>query len=850
MLMRQYELLSPALFMQQTSATAGLSSSVARRAFGTLLDKPAVAPVSSSTRDSIRVLLSITLLVALGSVSSTATAADRSPPTAVQAMIEDDWALQERRSGREPYGAEAIGDALRRTENLLDDLQNRSGAADFLKQRREIRNLREAAANVASRDAAARRVLYHKIRAVGRASALKNPAVAGRPVVFLKQHRFICQMMHEYVGYYYDYVDIAGGGVYVLKRPGESLEVRDLVADGLPRGNYATPAVSCDGKTIFFAFCPVRDVPRPEGLLVNWRHPPAPDRVPKELGYYAPGRNCFHIYAVGADGTNLRQLTHGSDDDFDPCPLPDGRVAFMSARRGGFCRCNNDFEPVPTYTLHRVDADGRNVRTLSYHETNEWHPSVLNDGRIVYCRWDYVDRSAAHFHGLWACNPDGTNPHILVGNYTQRISAFYQPRAVPGSDKIVFVAGAHHANVGGSLAMFDPRRAKLDPQTGEDCLDSIERLTPEVCFPETPNQWPKSYFNSPWPLSDTHFLVSFSFEPLPGMSSGYQQDAKTGIYYFDRFGNLELLYRDPELSCTGPMPLAPRPKPPEMPSTPDPELGQAGEFVLSNVNWSLLPMPQDRPIRKLRIFQVLPKTSTHVANRPRLGYANAESARMLLGEVPVEADGSAYFRAPARKLLYFQAVDGSGHAVQTMRSATYLQPGERRSCIGCHEPPATTSSAGSLMATRRPPSTIEPGPDGTRPWSYCRLVQPVLDRHCVRCHDGSAGPGKSRLALTSEPVGAFSRSYENLRPFVRWYEWGGKSIAQIVTRPGHGGADESRLVKILDDPTHATRAKLPAEDRRRLILWLDGNAPFYGVYGPEEQQAQRSGQSVPLPQVQ
>ena len=550
------------------------------------------------------------------------------------------------------------------------------------------------------------------------------------------------------------------------------------------------------------------------------------------------------------DGTDLRQITHGLQDDFGPCPLPDGGIVFVSGRRGGYCRCNNDFEPLPTYTLHRADADGGNVRMLSCHETNEWHPAVLNDGRIVYCRWDYVDRSAAHFHGLWVCNPDGSNPQVMFGNYTQQIVACYQPQAVPGSDQVVFLAGAHHANVGGSMVMFDPRRAQYDPQTGEDRLDSIERLTPEVCFPEAGGQWPKSYFNSPWPLSDHEFLVAFSFEPLPGMSSGYLPDAKTGIYYFDRFGNLELLYRDPNLSSTGPVPLAARPRPPIVPSKLDPQLGDEGEFVLSNVNWSVLPLPADRPVRRLRIFQVLPKSTTHVANQPRLGYANAESARMLLGEVPVEADGSAYFRAPARKLLYFQAVDGSDKAVQTMRSVTYLQPGERQGCVGCHAPAATAAAVGGLLALKRPVSIIEPGPEGTRPLSFPRLVQPVLDRHCVRCHAGGDGPGKSRLLLTGEPADGFSRSYENLRPFVRWYEWGDKSIANIVTVPGHAGADESSLLKVLEDRNHAGEIRLAADDGRRLILWLDANAPFYGTYLPEEQQAQRRGQSVPPPRLQ
>jgi hypothetical protein len=252
----------------------------------------------------------------------------------------------------------------------------------------------------------------------------------------------------------------------------------------------------------------------------------------------------------------------------------------------------------------------------------------------------------------------------------------------------------------------------------------------------------------------------------------------------------------------------------------------------------------------LRVYQVLPKTTNHVANRPRIGYANAESARMLLGTVPVEADGSAYFRVPAGKLIYFQAVDENDRAVQTMRSATYLQPGERRGCVGCHERPGTAPPAGQPLALRRGPSRLTPGPDGSLPMSFARLVQPVLDRHCVRCHDGTAGPGKSRLALSGEPVGTFSRSYESLRPLVRWYEWGRNSIAQIATSPGHGGADESPLAAILDDAHHGPAIALPAADRRRITLWLDSNAPFYGTYTPEEQQAQQAGRQVPPPRVQ
>lgn len=497
-----------------------------------------------------------------------------------------------------------------------------------------------------------------------------------------------------------------------------------------------------------------------------------------------------------------------------------------------------------------MDASGRAVQTLSFHETSEWHPWVLNDGRIAYCRWDYVDRSAANYHGIWVSNPDGTNPAILFGNYTRRINACFQPRAIPGSSRVVFIAGAHHADVGGSLVIVDPARTKLDGASGEDRFDSIEVLTPEVCFPEAPG-WPKSYFHSPWPLSENYFLVAFSFDPLPGMGSGVKEDTRTGLYYFDRFGNLELLYEDDDISCMYPIPIVGRSMPAVIGSVLDSSIADEGEFVLADVRQSHFPLPASREIRSLRIFQVLPKTANHIVNQPRIGYANAESARMMLGTVPVEPDGSAYFRAPARKALYFQAVDDHGRAVQSMRSVTYLQPGERRSCVGCHERRGTVpANRQGLLAMQRPPSKIEPGPDGTVPLGYPRLVQGVLDRHCVRCHDGKTGEGKSRLVLTGEAAGTFSKSYESLRPYVKWYEWGGASITQLVTRPGHIGADESPLIKVLADSTHAEHVKLSAEDQRRLYIWLDGNAPFYGTYEKARQLAQKAGKAVSPPLIQ
>ncbi|MFH1919731.1 MAG: hypothetical protein ABIP48_07610, partial [Planctomycetota bacterium] len=348
-----------------------------------------------------RIVLGVAVTTAAAwHTASAAPQPDASDAAVFASFVEADWTAQEKRRGRTPQDSQAVRDVLSSAERLLDALRSMPDGPDLDPEARTLDRLRRDVDRVDSLDEAARLGLYRRIRGAARSLALKNPLVASRPLVFLKRRRFISQMLHEYLGYFYDYGDIAGGGVYVLEEPGRSLKVRDLIGGRLPRGNYTTLSLSFDAKTVYFAFS---------------------ERAPEKPDYYSPDRRCFHLFAMDTDGRNLRQLTTGPNDDFDPCPLPDGGVAFLSTRRGGFGRCHNPWEPLPAYTLHRMDASGDNVRTLSFHETNEWHPSVLADGRIVYIRWDYVDRSAANFHGLWTTNPDGTKPSLLFGNYTMRI---------------------------------------------------------------------------------------------------------------------------------------------------------------------------------------------------------------------------------------------------------------------------------------------------------------------------------------------------------------------------------------------------------------------------------------------
>jgi hypothetical protein len=271
-----------------------------------------------------------------------------------------------------------------------------------------------------------------------------------------------------------------------------------------------------------------------------------------------------------------------------------------------------------------------------------------------------------------------------------------------------------------------------------------------------------------------------------------------------------------------------------------------GTFFLKNVHESWPKLP-DVEIRQLRIVQVLPKTTPN-ANNPRVGTANASPGKQVLGTVPVERDGSAYFCVPARTPVLFQALDAQGRAVQTMRSLTYLQPGEQASCVGCHEPRSSSvPERGGALAIARKPSSITPGPRGSRPLSYPLLVQPVLDRHCIECHKAEKPEGK--VVLTGEPAGTFSRSYNALMPFGAWTAWGNPANNyEPLTAPDRFGARASKLTNLLDRGHYGVR--LSSADWERIVTWLDANALFYGTFNPQNQARQLRGEQITGPDIE
>lgn len=760
---------------------------------------------------------------------------------------------------------------LRRTTALLIDLGRMPKAPDLKPLAGELTQLKAGAEATDVKNLQARRLLFDKACHLRRRIAFSNPLLDFDDILILKRHPTKYDHMCDQ---YYGAAQQPGGGLYVLSDVfGPNPGIRDLLADsvvangrlrgqglsGGPKrtwdirydgmgkvggdetegGSFLSPDLSFDGKNVAFAYVEC------QGARDHDHH------TDSQRGHWAEQR-CYHVFTVGLDGTNLRMLTDGTWNDFDPCFMPSGRIAFISERRGGYLRCGR---VCPTYTLHDMAADGSGISCLSYHETNEWHPSVTHDGMIIWTRWDYVDRHGVTAHVPWITTPDGRNPRAVHGNYAprpQRPDMETDPRAIPGSPRFVATAAPHHGQSFGSLVILDPR------VKDDDSMSPVKRLTPDVGFPESQaNNKLALHYGQPWPLSENYYLCAYEPEGRAPRSRRY------GIYLIDAFGNRELIYRDPDIACHSPTPARSRPTPPTLPEM-SKRLAdtQPDEATVSVVNVYNTRTPWSKGTRAttLRVYQVFPLSVASAKVTHSTGYQIPQAkdsinlTRAVLGTVPVETDGSAHFVVPARSELFFQVLDEDGLAITSMRSGTHFQPGETASCQGCHEPKhgvPTTPSTATPLAMRRAPSRLEPEAHGTNPFSYPLLVQPVLNKYCVECHadskENKAPPLDGGMVTTKtgsymNPKTAYSVSYVTLTPEFGFYDYGGKSFRDpkwYRTTPGEFGARASKLYALLQQGHYDV--KLPPDAMRRITVWLDSCSPFYGVYEKEGGEAQLRG---------
>lgn len=725
--------------------------------------------------------------------------------------------------------ARTAAKAVERGLQLADNL--RAAGVEVGEDVKILQQIRAKLAGLSSDGSdASRQPLYLEARRTVRNLALRNPLLDFDSILFVKSApgRFP-HMSDQFYGWW----SRPGGGVFILEGfKGPAPRLLCLTAD-MAEGSFLRPDLSYDGTRVLFAYCKY------------YSH--VPDIRNKTDKTNLPEDAFYHVFEMNLDGSGRRQLTRGRYDDFDARYLPNGDIVFLSTRKGQFLQCTkantartlredlpdsyvrcggDDYRPVPVFTLHAMDSRGENLRPISAFENFEWTPAVANDGRILYTRWDYIDRFNGPFFSLWVANANGANPQLVYGNYTVRPQVVCDARPIPNSHKLVFTASAHHSIVGGSLVLFDRSRG-----TEED--GPIKRLTPEVPFPETESNV-NTYYANAFPLSEEHYLVGWSNRKLPPHSrvDGSDQNPVNamGLYLYDAFGNLNLLYRDPTISSAGPIPVRPRLRPPIQPDTIAWDDGEAeGSFLVQDVYEGLAGVTRGA-VKWLRVVGVPPKVQPRM-NEPTLGVSREDPGKFLLGAAPVEADGSAHFRVPSGVPVFFQALDADGVALQTMRSLTYVWPGQTLSCVGCHESreAAPTIPGKTPLAASRAPSRLVPGPDGAWPLRFDQLVQPVLDKWCVSCHRPGSGDEKAaRLDLTA------AKSYDNLLSF------GDKDLQHLVFERdrsivGETPARKSKLLALLRKDGGHEGVRLDAESLNRLVVWMDLYAQRQGSFSVEQE---------------
>lgn len=694
--------------------------------------------------------------------------------------------------------SDPVDRALRQMEEMVGRFS--AGGLDVSKERADVggfrrrqRRLQELAASAEMKQELLFQARMAKRRLFFRAPEL---ATAGR-ILFVKRHPF--EPSHNY-SVIFDAAGGGGGSVCVLEIPckdGALEPGRATVTSLFDAGNGIArdPIADFDAANIYF-------------------------------GYRRSRNDYYHLYVMNVDGSNLKEITQGPFHDYFPCPLPDGGLSFISTR----CKARFLCWRPQAFVLFRMDADGTNIRPLSHANLSEWTPSVMEDGRIIWMRSEYLDKGADFGHTLWAIRPDGTHPELIFGNNT--LNCYANGREVPGTNELLCTLVSHGGDLNGPIALIDLAKGRFNP-------DAITNITPDV-KPHYHMSWARQQcFRDPVPISRDYFLCSHA--PLD----------KFGLYVIDRYGNRELLYLDPEIGSMSPTLLRPVAAPQALGPNEQPkgEPKARGQFFVADVYRGLELAVERGTVKYIRVcqevranlvklangeyqsdhepFQDWYATPTHKVTGP-YGWPSYV-AKGDLGIAPVEKDGSASFYAPSGKVLYFQALDENYNEIQRMRSVVQLQAGEKRSCVGCHEDrmQAPTSAASIPMALRREPTTLEPPPWGAGPFSYQEVVQQVWDAKCIRCHD-AADDQQINLtrALDSDGVPA---SYRTLiaKGLVHYfdYTWG---CEHSKAEPLSFGTFKSKLWKVLDVGHYDVQ--LTSEEIRRVKCWTDLNCPLWPDY--------------------
>ncbi len=548
------------------------------------------------------------------------------------------------------------------------------------------------------------------------------------------------------------------------------------------------------------------------------------------------GGGRWQVFEMRVDGSGLRQLTGEEPDvdSYDACYLPSGKIIFTSTACFAGVPCVYGSSHVAN--LYVMDADGHNIRQLCFDQEHDWCPTVMNDGRVLYTRWEYTDTPHSNTRLLFTMNPDGTEQKAYYGSNSYWPNSFFYTRPIPGHPtQVISVIGGHHDHPRmGELVLFDPA---LSQQESSGAIQRIgeagKRVETIIRDGLTQHSWPK--FLHPFPLSEKYFLVSC--KPT--------RESLWGVYLVDLFDNFVLLKEEPGYALFEPIPVQARKRPPVIGEKVDLSKQDATVYISDiYAGPGLRGIPRGT-VKSLRVF------SYHYAYQNMggllgvVGMDGPWDVKRIIGTVPVYEDGSAKFKLPANTPVSIQPLDAEGKALQLMRSWMTAMPGEVVSCTGCHASPNEAPRLGTTIAQTEPATSIRPWYGPTRGFSFAREVQPVLDRYCIRCHDGKPRDGGEALSdlrgtkmiedwrsITpgngGRHAGKFSVSYAELHRYVR--RPGIESDYHLL-EPMEFHADTTELVQLLSKGHHGVQ--LDAEAWDRLITWIDLNCPYHGTWGEE-----------------
>ncbi|MDO4585115.1 MAG: hypothetical protein Q4D62_13555 [Planctomycetia bacterium] len=764
------------------------------------------------------------------------------------AQLETDWLFQ---CDNEPTFAKAQQEITwaREAAERIAKLEN---APDLKPQLAALEELEKKIA-ASEENAENAKELYLAVRRAKREIVMRNPLLDFSEILLIdnpypkgKPGDTTDEWGHE-ARHRNGYMAVPGGRMLrVGLNPGE---VKKDLMEG-KEGSFWRPDLSFDGKKIVFSFQPAEE-------------------------------RSYHLYEMNIDGSGLKQLTVGDYDDLDPIYTPEGKIVFCTSRQHSYVRC---MPMTHSFAVARCDADGKNIYVITANGEPEYMPSMMQDGRVIFTRWEYTDKALWRVQSLWTINPDGTNPQTFWGNQSVWPDVLTEARQIPGSKKVVFTAVGHHAWFNGSIGY-------INPDTGLNYPDGLERITREVAWPEVgngPSDPEPSYdyhvagkyfaYKTPYPLNEEYMLVSA--RDGGHLYSGPHNDWYFNLYFQDVWGNKELVFEG-KYNAYYAIPVRSRPVPTELPDRVMwPEIGsdekpQDGILYSNNVFEGAPEILKEKG-KYIRVIQMDPKTYTtwHKTvqhDGPAISVFQADGVKRILGTVPIESDGSINFRVPPGEALFFEMLDENGMAIHVMRSFTYVMPGENRGCFGCHESNMNTRSnklmGGGQMgaALRKPPVELTPAPWGKESISFARFVQPVLDKHCAECHQNPEHDAFKKLNMTSRPSskgwwGWVHTRPDDVSPFTEPYltlvagdcPWGASkpkdergvpvNLAGVFVVEGYGTTDPknletlppysayspvSKLIQNASSGNHHD-VKIPKEDLDRLIAWVDCNGPYLG----------------------